>query len=43
MQFGSMVLELDDVGSRMNGLFVGYGAFSKRIINGVMEFEKENP
>ncbi len=40
IQFGSAVLEMDDRADELEGMFVGYGAFSKRIINGRMQFRR---
>jgi hypothetical protein len=40
IQFGAAILQLDDSGRTMEGMFVGYGALSRAIINGTMKLRK---
>lgn len=39
-QFGSMMLELNAEGTRLNGRFVGYGSISEAIISGTVALKK---
>jgi hypothetical protein len=40
IQFGALLLELDDVGNRARGKLLGYGAFSRRVIAGDIWIER---
>lgn len=40
IQFGAMLLELDSLGIELKGKFVGYGAYSQKIINGDIQLRK---
>jgi hypothetical protein len=40
LHFGAFILRLDSIPTKMQGRFCGYGAFSKKIIGGNLEFEK---
>jgi len=40
IQFGAAILQLDDAGNSMDGMFIGYGAFSRAIINGTLKLRK---
>lgn len=43
VQFGSVVLELDDHAREMNGRYVAYGAYSKSIVSGLARLTKKIP
>jgi hypothetical protein len=40
LQFGAIVLEMDDTGNTLKGSYVGYGAISQQLVSGDMELEK---
>jgi hypothetical protein len=40
LQFGTIVLDMDDIGETIRGSYIGYGALSKRIVPGDVELEK---
>ena len=43
VQFGSMMLELNPEGTRLDGRFVGYGSISESIISGIVALTKIVP
>ena len=40
LQFGTVILKLNDAGRKMAGKFAGYGAFSEAIVSGSVELVK---
>ncbi len=43
VQFGTIIMELDEIGSLMSGNWIGYGAYSKKIVNGALTVHKIKP
>jgi hypothetical protein len=41
VQFGAIVLEIEDTGKAMKGSYTGYGAISRMIVSGTVELEKQ--
>jgi hypothetical protein len=37
LQFGAIVLDMDDAGKTIRGSYIGYGALSKKIVPGDVE------
>lgn len=40
IQFGSCIVKLSDDGKSLKGKFVGYGASTNQIVNGIVDLEK---
>jgi hypothetical protein len=41
LQFGTILCELDPIGTVLSGEFVGYGPITKRILSGKIRLTKE--